>query len=146
MGCGRAGNARRGVEQKARPQTAPHTVRPFLLTMKRKGRRREEEKEVGKEAVLKRVGNAYVQKGNGFERENSNSERRGRERKARVRSLPKQGEPKLTVVSTRQAGRETALRTIRFGLNLRPRTGADRRVEAARRTSGIARIGLAMRR
>jgi hypothetical protein len=47
--------------------------------MKRKGRRREEEKG-RKEAVLKRIGNAYVQKGNGFERENSNSERRGRER------------------------------------------------------------------
>ena len=75
------------------------------MTMKRKEEEVKKRKEVGKEAVLKRVGNAYVQKGNGFERENSNSERRGRERKVRVRSLPKQGEPKLTVVSTRQAGR-----------------------------------------
>ena len=80
VGCGRGGNARRGIDQKARPQTAPLTVRPFLLTMKRKEEEEKKRKEVGKEAVLKRVGNAYVQKGNGFERENSNSERRGRER------------------------------------------------------------------
>ena len=69
--------------------------------MERKEEEVKKRKEVGKEAVLKRVGNAYVQKGNGFERENSNSERRGRERKGRVRSLPKQGEPKLTDVTTR---------------------------------------------
>ena len=65
---------------RSRPQAAPLTVRPFLLTMKRKEEEVKKRKEVGKEAVLKRVGNAYVQKGNGFERENSNSERRGRER------------------------------------------------------------------
>ena len=56
-------------EQKAGPQTATHMIRPFFLTMKgrrRRMRRRGEKK--GKDTVLKRVGNAYVQKGNGFEK------------------------------------------------------------------------------
>ena len=90
---------------------------------RREGKREEERIKQRKDTVLKRVDSAYVQKT--MVSKNSNSERR--ERNARVRSLPNQGEPKQTDATTRLLHRrETALKPLREVPNLRPRTGADR--------------------
>ena len=94
---------------------------------------------------MKRVGNAYVQKGNGFEKILIVRGEREREKHASD-PCPNKVNQSNQMSPPGFHRRMTALGTIRFGLNLRPRTGADRRVEVARRTSGIARIDLAMRR